>query len=235
MSNPASDNVLIGVLSGKNSREHLAWIIDNNCYYMPYLKQQQRQFTPSWLILYIPKIIFSPGAIRYKGEIEGYEVLRRDEIKTGWSSKQDTSQRQILYKLLSLEELSPPIFNRDHRGKEQRISQPRWTTRLSMERAETINELLLESESDWWIYDNLKARGVEFRIKARSSSKENQYKVESRVWFVIKDRGIQIRYSGECGFIMRNKYGIDKVFMYPENMFEHCFGTGRMEKIGAKE
>jgi uncharacterized protein len=229
MKNSNNDNVLIGVLNGKNSAAHLEWIKNTNSYYMPLLKSQPRQFKVDWLLLYVPKPIISPGAIRYKSLIDGLRITRRDEIETPWNTNQGPSKWQILYELATFEELNPPIYNKDHEGNEQRISQPRWTRRLAMDRARTINELLLESEADWWIYDNLKKRGVEFRIRARSSSKEEQKPSESRIWFFIPKKDFMIRYSGNSGFIMRNKYGVEKVYLYIENLLESCFGENLNE------
>ncbi|MBW2109750.1 MAG: hypothetical protein JRI36_13975 [Deltaproteobacteria bacterium] len=178
------------------------------------------------MLLYIPKTIAKPGAIRYKGEVEGIKILERKEIKTTWQSHQNPSRLQIVYDLESIEELNPPILNMNRKGKEERISQPRWTTQLAMARAKTINELLLESESDWWLYDNLRSRGVDFSIKIRGSSSEvRNYQNISRVWFVIREGGYKIRFSENEGFVLKNKYGIEKTFMFVDNLFKHCFGN----------
>jgi len=228
------DNVLLGVLTKKNVKAHLDWVLETNSYYMPLLKSQPKQFSASWLLIYVPKSIISPGAIRYRGLIDSMEVIRRDGIHTPWDSNQGKSKWQILYELVSLKELLPPIFNRDLEGNEQRISQPRWTTKIAMDRACTVNELLLESESDWWIYDNLKKLGIEFIIKARSSSVTRNQEAESRVWFILHNQGIQIRYAGKSGFIMLNKYGVKKAFMYIENLIENCLLENHEETIKRK-
>jgi len=221
----SKENVLLGVLSGKNSLEHLNWVFQKNLYYMPLLKKQPKQYTPKWLILYIPKTIQSPGAIRYKALIEGLKISTRQEIDTPWLSHQKIKELQIIYNLESVEELSPPILNQNKNAKEQRISQPRWTTELALERANTINELLLETESDWWLYDNLKNRKIEFSIKAKGSPNKAPLEDESRVMFYLLSSRIVVSYRRKTGFLTRNKYGAEKAFLHLENMLEYCLKT----------
>ncbi len=48
----ASEPVLVGVLRSENSAEHLQWIVDSHCYYMPLLKTHPRQLAVRWVAIY---------------------------------------------------------------------------------------------------------------------------------------------------------------------------------------
>ncbi|MCG5531560.1 hypothetical protein LRD18_11970 [Halorhodospira halochloris] len=78
----------------------------------------------------------------------GTEVLPREQIATPWPARRGAEELQVLYHLGPLQALEAPITNRDG-GRGQRFSTNRWSSRLALQRARTVTELLLESAPEW--------------------------------------------------------------------------------------
>lgn len=199
----AAEPVVIGTLSAGNQRQHLQWIIEKQLYYMPLLKTQERQYAAKWVAIYSPQEIRKPGAVTHYAPVKSIEIVPRKEIATPWKPKRKLEEPQVLFKLGEVLEMEVPIINT--RG--IRFTQHRWTSRLGLERARTLEQLLLETEPEWRLFEDLTALGVKFNLDpskpVRLLDKDNPY---GRVWFRLED-GLSIRYAGASGYVIRRTPG----------------------------
>lgn len=197
----AAEPVVIGTLSSKNQSRHLQWIIDEQLYYMPMLKTQQRQYAAKWVAIYSPRElrIPSPGAVTHYAPVKSIEIVRRKEISTPWQPKRHLEELQVLFRLGEVVEKKIPISN----ASGNRFTQHRWTSRLGLERALNLEQLLLETEPEWRLFEDLTALGVQFTLDPSEPvhllDKDNPY---GRVWFRLED-GSSIRYAGTSGYVIK--------------------------------
>lgn len=221
----AAEPVLIGVLRGGSEVEHLRWIVDKGLYYMPLLKTQRRQFMARHLAIYSPASLRGArGAVAYRAEITSLEVVRRKDIPTPWVSRRGEEDLQILYRLDRVRALERPIVNKSSPGQGRRFSTHRWTSRLSLERARVLEELFLETEPEWRLYEGLRARGVAFQIKPGPVKVINPENPAGRAWFST-ETGLLVRYAGTSGFVIKDFRGREKYFLKIEDVLE------RFEKV----
>jgi hypothetical protein len=199
----AAEPVVIGTLSAGNQKQHLQWIIEEQLYYMPVLKTQLRQYATKWVAIYSPLEIRKPGAVTHYAPVENIDIVKRKEILTPWSPKRNSEELQILFKLGEVTEKKPPVSN--IRG--YSFTQHRWTSRLGLERARNLEELLLETEPEWRLFEDLRALGVKFTLDpsepVRLLDKDNPY---GRVWFRLEE-GLSIRYAGASGYAIKKAPG----------------------------
>ncbi|CEO90487.1 restriction endonuclease-like protein [Syntrophaceticus schinkii] len=195
----AAEPVVVGTLSAGNQRQHLQWIIDKQLYYMPMLKTQLRQYATKWVAIYSPQEIRSPGAVTHYAQVKSIEIVQRKEILTPWPPKRNLEEPQVLFILGEVFERKIPIINTSG----YRFTQHRWTSRLGLERAYNLEQLLLETEPEWRLFEDLTALGVKFTLDpsepVRLLDKDNPY---GRVWFRLDD-GSSIRYAGASGYVIR--------------------------------
>lgn len=59
-------------------------------------------------------------------------------------------------------QLKNPVENLNKEEQGQRFSSHRWTTGLALDRARRLEELLLETEPEWRLFEALKAMGIFF-------------------------------------------------------------------------
>lgn len=201
----ASEPILIGVLRPKIAAEHLQWILDNRCYYAPLHKNQKRQLTAKWVAIYVPSSLAKTGVIRQWARVINIDIKPRSEIQTPWTAGQDGGTMNVVYTLESFVDAPHVILNREG----QRFSEPRWTTRLAFERATTLSELLLETEPEWKLYEQLKARGIQFKLTAAPATELAADQSHWRVWFELHS-GHRIRYAGLHGFLIKDLIGAEQ-------------------------
>jgi hypothetical protein len=199
----ATEAVLVGVLRGVNPAQHLDWIIENRLYYMPLLKSQLRQYTTKWVAIYSPLAIRKPGAVTHKAEVIGLEIVPRKDINTPWQGKRGESEYQILYKLGEIIKLKHPIENINKEDQGQRFSSHRWTTGLALDRARRLEELLLETEPEWRLFEDLKAMGIPFKLNPGPVKLIDPDNLSGRVWFELD--GCNIRYAGSSGYAIKRQ------------------------------
>nr|WP_242467826.1 DUF2357 domain-containing protein [Halorhodospira neutriphila] len=164
----AAEVVLIAVLRPRAERAHLDWIARAQRYYTPWTPSQPRQHQAKIVAFYTPASARpgdEPGAVTHWAEVTDIEVLPREQIDTPWPAQRGTEELQVLYHLGPLQALESPILNRQN-GRGQRFSSNRWSSRLALQRARTVTELLLESASEWALYEALRARGAEPTLRA---------------------------------------------------------------------
>lgn len=199
----AAEPVVIGTLSAGNQFQHLQWIIEEQLYYMPVLKTQLRQFATKWVAIYSPLEIRRPGAVTHYAPVEGIDIVKRKEIPTPWSPKRNLEELQVLFKLGKVIEKKTPIINTSGYG----FTQHRWTSRLGLERARNLEELLLETEPEWRLFEDLMALDVRFTLDpsepVRLLDKDNPY---GRVWFRLEN-GLGVRYAGASGYAIKKTPG----------------------------
>jgi hypothetical protein len=197
----AAEPVLVGVVR-PNWREHLEWIQKKGIYYLPQVKNQPRQYSTRIIALYIPAEGEKRGAVRYSAKILDIKTVHRSDIPTPWASLRAGEEWCVLYQFEKLVELLRPIENRDRLGQGQQFSSHRWTSRLALERANTISELLLETEAEWRLYEELQTRGIEFRVLSASVPRSDTLKTCSHAKFIVQNdsKVVVVQYYPSSGF-----------------------------------
>jgi hypothetical protein len=64
-----------------------------------------------------------------------------------------------------------------------------------------LNELLLETEPEWRLYEDLKIAGLDFAIKASPAKLLDKEEPVGRAWFC--GQGWRARYKGKAGFELK--------------------------------
>ncbi len=201
----AAEPVLVGVLRGGFEREHLAWIVSAQTYYARLTRYQSRQFAVRRLAVYSPAVLREPGAVTHVAMVRAIEVLERGDIRTPWPPARDPHELQVVYRLENATALPAPIVNVDVAGRAARFSRSRWSSVLALERATTLSELLLETEEEWRLYEELRAAGMEFQVRASPARLSDPDAPAGRAWFLAAHA--RIRYQGADGFVIRSEAG----------------------------
>jgi uncharacterized protein len=180
----AAEPVLVGVLRGGDPGEHLSWVEEQRLYYMPFYENQRRQFAAKRVAIYSPLALGQPGAVTHFAEVVSIDKVKRSDIRTPWAPRNDPNEFRALYHLSELKRLPRSIVNvRGHPFRSHR-----WASRLSLERAYTLQELFLETEPEWRLYEDLSASGTSFELEPGPPVLRDPEDPGWRVWFVIKSR-----------------------------------------------
>lgn len=199
----AAEIVLVGVLRGSHTEEHWQWIKENKVYYMPLLKTQQRQFNTKWVAIYSPLSLKLSSGVYDMAKVIDIKVVRRQEIKTPWkSTRSDENDWQVLYQLEEIESLPNPILNVGEQRRQPFLNN-RWTTRLGIERAKVVEELLLETQPEWKLHELLELHSIPFTLVVTPPKLIDENNPVGRVWFVLSDR-IRVRYQGVAKFVVKD-------------------------------
>jgi predicted component of viral defense system (DUF524 family) len=201
----ASEAVLIGILRGENEREHLDWIEKTGQYYVRAIGQL-RQYSTRYVALYIPASVQQPGGVAYWAAVLSINVVKRSEIDTPWTPRSG-DQPQVLYKLEPLRPLRRPVGNLSKEGLGNGPRSPWWTSRLALLRASSLQELLLETEPEWRLYEDLQAVGSQFEIEPSKVRRIDPDDPRGRAVFVVGDTTVQC--GGATGFAVRRASGED--------------------------
>jgi len=194
----ASQAVLVGVLRNE-SQQHLRWIRENDLYYTPFTPSQSLQLSARWVAFYEGANGADPSSVSLVAPIVAIEVQRREEIETPWPSRPGSGgEDMVVYRLGRVKELATPV--RNLRG--ERVSTNRWTSRLGLDRASRLEELLLETEPDWRFYDELRQRGVAFEVRPGRPMGRQADDPRGRAWFDLFD-GVRVQYQGLAGWLVR--------------------------------
>lgn len=194
----ASEPVLVGVLRGQDSGQHLKWIMDTGTYYKPLSRDQDLQFEARILAVYSPAEIAGTGAVIHYAPILGMRVTARSKIPTPWDARRASDELQVVYQLSEFQRLASPVRNVTG----QRFSTHRWTSKLALFRAHNLEELLLDTEPEWRLYEDLTASGCKFTLRALPPRMVDPEKPRGRAWFVMDD-GRRIRFTGPSGFQLK--------------------------------
>jgi len=204
----AAEPVLIGVLRGEDPVAHLAWIREQRRYHTRLAKDQPRLFAAGVVAFYEPARMVGDarhGVVRLRANILGVRVVRRNEVATPWAS-QHGDEEQVLYELGPITRLPREIVNKDDRGRGGPLRDRRWTSRLALERARTVAELLLEAEAEWRLYEELRALGLPFKLSAQRPRIQREEDLQGRVRFVMDDART-VTWTGAAGFVLRDSLG----------------------------
>ncbi|MBL8149864.1 MAG: hypothetical protein JNN15_08040, partial [Blastocatellia bacterium] len=213
----SSEIVMIGVLRNIDPEEHLSWINSRQIYYTPLQKDQRRQLSVNSIAIYSPKSLQSKrsvGAVTHVAKVLSIEVKKRSEIATPWQNRKGNDQLQIVYKLGKLITLDRPIENISG----QRFSINRWSSRLALERAAILEELFLETEAEWRLYEALKVNKVDFKLVA------NRFDSNARTDFLLKDASV-VAYEQTSGFLLKCKTQKTVCFAKVEDLLEKILET----------
>ncbi|MBM7867402.1 hypothetical protein GTO89_11505 [Heliobacterium gestii] len=74
-----------------------------------------------------------------------------------------------------------------------------------------LEELLLETEPEWRLYEWLNANQVAFSLDPAQALLMDPDDPQGRVWFVIEQEGIRVRYAGPSGFLIRGHSGKERI------------------------
>lgn len=215
----ASEMVLVAVLRGEDPGEHLEWVKKERLYYMPVLKTQERQMNARWLVFYSPRVLKNPGAVTHFALVEGMQIVKRMDIQTPWGARRNADELQVLYRLGEIRELERAIENLDETDKGQSIRNHRWTSRLGLERAHNLKELLLETEPEWRLLEDLRASGITFFIEPGPVKMIDPGNPQGRAKFVLAN-GDKLRYAGSSGYLYQQKGEIPEYFIKYRDLFE---------------
>jgi len=171
-----------------------------------------------WIAIYEPAVLRKPGAITCWAKVKEVEILPRGEIKTPWIASRGVEELQFVYKLEEVLGLSGPIENQDDDGKGKAFRQHRWTSRLALQRAKNLKELLLETEPEWRLYEDLKEAGISFDLEPGAVKVVNPDDPSGRAKFVINNYAIQ--YRGATGYLLKMSFGEDRYFSQVKDVVE---------------
>jgi len=172
-----------------------------------------------WVAFYSPLVLRRPGAITHIAAVEGIEIIKRKHIKTPWAGRRDIDELQVLYKLGVVKELEQAIENLDETDKGKSFRSHRWTSRLGLERARHIKELLFETEPEWRLLEDLRASGIKFEIEPGKAKLVDPKNPQGRTKFVFVD-GSKIRYAGASGYHYQSAGGNDRYFLKYQKLLE---------------
>jgi predicted component of viral defense system (DUF524 family) len=195
----ASQPVIVGSLRGGAPRQHFDWIRSNGAYYTR-LTKQPRQLSARYLALYSPETLRKRGAITHWAEVIDIDIVERGGINTPWPARKP-AERQVLYRLGSILRLPQPVENLSG----QRFPPLRWTSRLGLLRARRLEELSLETEPEWRLYDALVVNGLDFKLEPEPPRGIDLEDPVGRTWFRVGRRKVQ--YRGADGFLVTSYDG----------------------------
>jgi hypothetical protein len=142
--------------------------------------------------------LFVQLAIAWKAQVLQAEVVERSAIATPWASRHAKHSSMILYHLGPVVRLDRPIANVD--PSQTSFRSDRWTTQLALDRAVAAAEICLETESEWKLYEALKSRHVEFRLRLDLISRDSDDMPRGRTWFLLSPNHA-VRFDGANGFL----------------------------------
>jgi uncharacterized protein len=204
----AAEPVLIGALRGEDPGGHLAWIRDERRYYTPHAKDQPRLFAATQIVFYEPARVVDDaqhGAVRQGAKVLNCRIVRRSEVLTPWTAARP-DEEVVLYELAPLTRLPREVLNEDETGRGARVGVRRWSSRLGLERARTLAELFLESEPEWRLYEELRARDVRFQLRVLPPKLRRAEDLRGRVQVVLDDARV-VTWAGAAGFLLRDAAG----------------------------
>ena len=204
----AAEPILIGALRGEDPGGHLAWIRDERRYYTPLAKDQPRLFAATQIVFYEPARAIDGaehGSVRQGARVLSCRISRRSEVSTPWSAARP-DEEVVLYELAPLTQLPREVLNEDESGRGARVGVRRWSSRLALERARTLAELFLESEPEWRLYEELRARDVQFQLRVLPPKLRRAEDLRGRVQVVLDNARVVV-WAGAAGFLLRDAAG----------------------------
>jgi hypothetical protein len=143
--------------------------------------------------------------VRQGAKVLNCRIVRRSEVVTPWAATRSDDE-VVLYELAPLTHLPREVLNEDDTGRGTRVGVRRWSSRLALERARTLVELFLESEPEWRLYEELRARDVRFQLRVLPPKLRRAEDLRGRVQ-VVMDDGRVVAWAGAAGFLLRDAAG----------------------------
>ena len=112
----------------------------------------------------------------------------------------------VLYRLGPVRALAKPI---GLTSQETMSGHWRWTTRLGLQRAQTLSEVGLETEPEWRLLEWLRANNIVPEIKLATASVQSADNPKGRAWFHLPT-GETVRFDGSNGFLWRSDSAADR-------------------------
>jgi uncharacterized protein len=196
----AAESVLVAVLRS-DEEAHLEWIQGEGVHYTPFTPSQPLQLAAKWVAIYRRASGGTTGRVTHVAPIASVEVLERRELQTPWPSTRGAAEPQAVYRIGALIPLSNPIENQ--RG--ERFSTNRWTSKLGLSKAHSLSELLLETEPEWRLYDELRLLGKEVEIHPGRPTQREVNNPRGRAW--IECAGTRAQYRGQAGWYCGDSVG----------------------------
>lgn len=189
----ATEPVLIAVI--RPGVNQLEWIKENRIYFAPLARLGKRKFAARWVAIYEGRRDLGGwGAVTHKAEVLGIDVVPRSRIPTPWAPSHAPDELQVVYWLGDVQKQEPPI------PVDGGMRSHRWASRLSLQRAQSGKELFLETEPEWRLYDELRAKGVAFELKSSEARILDPDDPRGRASFIVGP--YKIRYDGAKGFLV---------------------------------
>jgi hypothetical protein len=140
-------------------------------------------------------------------DVLAVEIVRRSEIKTRRLARRNGPM--IMYRLGPVIRIPKliPFSPGDYMP-----AQGRWTTRLGLERAKSINEVALETEAEWRLLEWLRANGIKYTLRAEPPKRQDPENPQGRVWFHLGP--LHLRHAGPNEYLLRHDGRPDQYFSY---------------------
>lgn len=136
-------------------------------------------------------------------DVLAVEIVRRSEIKTRRLARRNGPM--VMYRLGPVTSMpnAIPFCPGDYMA-----AQGRWTTRLGLERAKSINEVALETEAEWRLLEWLRANGIKYTLRAEPPKRQDPENPQGRVWFHLTST--HLRHAGPNNYLLRQPGKSDK-------------------------
>jgi len=191
-----SEAVLVGVVG--HGQKQWEWIQKRRQYLAPLARiGKRRRLDLKWLAFFEPATLSNRnyGAVRYCARVLSIEVRRRGDIHTPWTGRGGDDDPYLLFHLGPLEKLPRPIWNTDR----HRVIF-RWATRYSLEHAQSMSELYLETEAERRLWEELRQAGRPFTTEAGHPTAIDPDDPRGRTTFILADGHVRVRYQGRGEF-----------------------------------
>jgi len=206
----AAQPVLILPLRGGEKELHLLESLRSIS--LPLRRLGPRRLAVSQIAFYLPGNGDRPGAITHEAKVLDIKIDASDQmtgaisgnVKIQHQHQEPTPGPLVSYILDSIRPLARPLPLSGGLGSF------RWASTVSLKRAATAEELWLETEQEWALYDELKKAGATVDLKPLQASVINPYDIKGRAELIVADR--RVRYEGLAGFRIADGTGAGVVY-----------------------
>lgn len=208
----ANEIVLIGVV--KHKLEQLKQILKYKYYHIPKSSISSNKLKANFIALFEGKSDENKyGLIRYYAKIKEIKEVKGKDLR-GVTWNNEPNKEYYVYELENIYELRTPILNKERwLSKKADIITFRFGTLYSLLNANTIPELLITSERDKRLWDELKNRAVNFDVRIITRDADL---INTKVKFLV-DAGYGVIYeilsdNGNYIIIKPNKVSDKKTY-----------------------
>jgi predicted component of viral defense system (DUF524 family) len=160
---------------------------------IPLRRLGPRRLAVEWLAFYLPGNGTQPGAITHEARVTGIQVVCSVDAA---SEQPVPSEPVIEYTWEALDERPQPLIAPSG------VGAFRWSTRLSLDKAQQPHELYLETEPEWALYEALHQLGVPVELEPLKATA--MALADSQGLVEIKAADWYVRYEGAAAFRLRH-------------------------------